>query len=63
MHDAICIVRQVLCRTIQTAAVVNAAGVADSAELLGPVQEDMYSYVTYADDQQTKGKGTAIVES
>ena len=28
-----------------------------------PVQEDMYSYVTYADDQQTKGKGTSIVES
>ncbi|CAL5219141.1 g918 [Coccomyxa viridis] len=26
-------------------------------------QEDMYSYVTYADDQQTKGKGTSIVES
>lgn len=27
------------------------------------LQEDMYSYVTYADDQTTKGKGTAIVES
>ena len=26
------------------------------------LQEDMYSYVTYADDQITKGKGTSIVE-
>ncbi|CAL8460670.1 g200 [Coccomyxa elongata] len=26
-------------------------------------QEDMYSYVTYSDDQSTKGKGTAIVEA
>lgn len=27
------------------------------------LQEDMYSYVTYSDDQSTKGKGTAIVEA
>ena len=27
------------------------------------LQEDMYSFVTYADDQATKGKGTAIVEA
>ena len=27
------------------------------------LQEDMYSYVTYSDDQVTKGKGTAIVEA
>ena len=32
-------------------------------EVCALLQEDMYSYVTYADDQQTKGKGTSIVES
>jgi hypothetical protein len=26
-------------------------------------QEDMYSFVTYADDQTTKGKGTSVVEA
>ena len=25
-------------------------------------QEDMYSYVTIADDQSTKGKGTVVVQ-
>lgn len=43
--------------------VANAGGTAGNIEWLGPVQEDMYSYVTYADDQMTKGKGTSIVES
>ena len=27
------------------------------------VQEDMYSYVTVADDQQYKGKGTEVVDA
>ena len=27
------------------------------------LQEDMYSFVTYSDDQATKGKGTTIVEA
>jgi hypothetical protein len=26
-------------------------------------QEDMYSYVTYAEDQSLKGKGTTVVEA
>lgn len=31
--------------------------------LIDGVQEDMYSFVTYSDDQGTKGKGTAIIEA
>ncbi len=27
------------------------------------LQEDMYSYVTVADDQQYKGKGTEVVDA
>ena len=27
------------------------------------LQEDMYSFVTYSDDQVTKGKGTTVVEA
>ena len=27
------------------------------------IQEDMYSYVTVADDQQYKGKGTEVVDA
>ena len=27
------------------------------------MQEDMYSYVTVADDQQYKGKGTEVVDA
>ena len=27
------------------------------------LQEDMYSYVTVADDQQFKGKGTEVVDA
>ena len=32
------------------------------AERWFSVQEEMYSYVTVADDQTTKGKGTVIVD-
>ena len=46
----------------ELASCIRRLGGADSCSPV-VLQEDMYSFVTYSEDQATKGKGTTIVEA